>query len=101
MVTRATTQSRSGRRGRTVKFGDVTVTAPAPSATAVKHNVERSTEALERLARRFARPGVSIRARKDVPLFSLDSEDPDVMVRTMNGRTERGHMVDGSFHAID
>jgi hypothetical protein len=95
------TQSRSGKRSRKIKFGDVTVTAPAPSATMVEHNVRLSTEALERLAKRLARPGVSIRARKDVPLFSLDSDNPDVMIRTMNGRTERGHLVDGVFHATD
>ncbi|MEG3162420.1 hypothetical protein U1763_18110 [Sphingomonas sp. LB2R24] len=101
MATKAMTQSRSGQRGRKIKFGDVTVTAPAPSATMVKHNVKRSTEALERLAKRLGKPGVSIRARKNVPLFSLDSDNPDVMIRTMNGRTERGRMVDGAFHAID
>lgn len=101
MATKAMTQSRSGQRGRKIKFGDVIVTAPAPSATVVKHNVKRSSEALERLAKRLGKPGVSIRARKNVPLFSLDPDNPDVMIRTMNGRTERGHMVDGAFHAID
>lgn len=101
MGTRFMTQGRSGKRSRKIKFGDVTVTAPGPSATMVKHNVKRSTEALERLAKRLGKPGISIRARKDVPLFSLDSDNPDVMIRTMNGRTERGHMVDGVFHATD
>jgi hypothetical protein len=88
-------------RNRKVKFGDVTVTAPAPSATLVKRNVQISTQALDRLATRLGKPGVTLRKRKDVPLYSLDSDDPDVMIRTLNDKTERGHMVDGVFQAID
>ncbi len=102
MATKAMTQSRpAGTRGRKIKFGDVTITAPAPAKAMVQANVKRSTQALERLATRLGKPGVAIRARKDVPLFSLDSDNPDVMIRTLNGKTERGHMVGGAFHAID
>lgn len=102
MATRALTHSRPSRaRGRKVKFGDVTITAAAPSAKLVKQNVRLSTQALERVAQRLAKPGVSLRARKGIPLFSLDSDDPDVMIRTLDGRTERGRIVDGVFQPIE
>jgi hypothetical protein len=101
VATRAITHSRPARGGaRTVKFGDVTVTGKAPSAKLVRQNVQRSTEALERLAARLAKPGVRLRTRKGVPLFSCDSDDPDVMIRTLDGKTERGRIVDGVFRPI-
>jgi hypothetical protein len=78
----------------------VTVTGKAPSAKLVRQNVQRSTEALERLAERLAKPGVTLRARKGVPLFSCDSDDPEVMIRTLDGKTERGRIVDGVFRPI-
>lgn len=91
---------RNGTRGRRVKFGDVTITAPAPARATVMANVATSTAALSRAVERLAKPGVQLHKKKGVPLFSLDSEDPDVVIRTLNGKTERGHLVDGVFQAI-
>jgi hypothetical protein len=92
---------RGGPRGRRIKFGDVTITAPAPERAAVTANVAVSTAALGRAVDRLARPGVFLRTKKGVPLFSLDSENPDIVIRTLNGKTERGQLVDGTFQAID
>ncbi len=91
---------RRGARGRKVKFGDVTITAPAPNRAVVNANVAFSTAALSRAVERLAKPGIFLRAKKGVPLFSLDSEDPDVVIRTLDGKTERGHLVNGAFQAI-
>lgn len=98
----AKTSVRAARKARTrkIKFGDVVITAPAPRSAVVKANVAQSTEALARAAKRLSRPGVIIRAKRGVPLFSLDSEEPDIVIRTLDGKTERGHLVDGIFHAI-
>jgi translation initiation factor 2 gamma subunit (eIF-2gamma) len=84
-----------------VKFGNVTVTGEKPSAAAVKINVERSTEALERIIPRLSRPGITIRPRKDVPQFSVAEGEPGVFIRRLNGRIQRGRLVDGSFQVID
>lgn len=98
MATKAMVQGRPVRaRMRTVKFGDVTVTGPAPSAASVRESVQQSTEALERLVKVFAKPGTTIRPRRGVPLFSLDSDDPDVMIRKLDGKVERGQLVNGEF----
>ncbi|TVV74330.1 hypothetical protein FOY91_10135 [Sphingomonas solaris] len=88
-------------KARKTRFGDVTVVAPPPSAAMVQHHVKASTEALERLAKRVAKPGVRLRAKKGVPLYSLDSDNPDVMIRKLNGKTERGRFINGVFATAD
>ena len=90
-----------GIGGSKVKFGSVEIIGDKPSAAAIKHNVERSTEALERIAKKLVRPGVIIRAKKNVPRFWADENEPGVYIRKLNGRTQRGRLVDGSFRAID
>jgi hypothetical protein len=102
MATNAVIQPRARKsKSRKVRFGDVTVTAPAPSTALVQHNIKLSTQALERVAKRLAKPGVTLRAKKDVPLYSLDSDNPDVMIRKLNGKIERGAIVNGVFQAVD
>lgn len=83
----------------TTRFGSVTVTAPPPSKAMVQHNVKVSTEALERVTKRLAKAGVRLYAKKGVPLYSLDSDNPDVMIRKLNGKVERGSFVNGEFNA--
>lgn len=91
----------SNVRARKTRFGSVTIMAPSPSAAMVQHHVKASTEALERLAKRAAKPGVLLRAKKDVPLYSLDSDNPDVMIRKLNGKTERGRFINDVFEVND
>ncbi|MCP3736261.1 hypothetical protein M9979_15440 [Sphingomonas sp. RP10(2022)] len=88
-------------RAKTCKtrFGDVIVTAPPPSKAMVQHNVKVSTQALERVTKRLAKAGVRLYAKKDVPLYSLDSDNPDVMIRKLNGKVERGSFINGEFNA--
>lgn len=88
-------------RGSKVKFGSVTISGTKPSAAVVKTNVERSTKALERVTRTLAKPGVVIRAKKDVPQFSVAEGETGIFVRKLNGRTERGRLVDGTFRVLD
>jgi len=90
-----------GRGTRKVKFGNVVITSAKPDRQAVAANVERSSEALERVAKKLIRPGFFARARRDVPRFSIDSADPKLIIRELNGRTERGKLVDGQFEVVD
>ncbi|WP_298965930.1 hypothetical protein [uncultured Methylobacterium sp.] len=85
----------------TTKFGNVTVTGAAPSAESVERSVRQSSEALARLGERLAKPGIRLRPKKNVPLFWIDDDDPDLFVRRLNGRIERGRLVDGVFRVID
>lgn len=84
-----------------VKFGNVVVTTSRPESSVVAANIVRSSEALERIAKKLVNPGFSVRPRQDVPRFSVDEADPKLFVRQLNGRTERGRFVDGRFEAVD
>ena len=90
---------RHAGRPRKIKFGDVVITAPAPQKASVEANIVQSTEMLGRAVKRLSKPGVVVRRRKGIPLFSLDSENPNVVVRVLDGKTERGQLVKGEFKA--
>lgn len=90
-----------GARGSTVKFGSVTISGDKPSAGLIKKNVERSTAALERVVKRLGRPGVDIRAKKDVPQFSVAEGETGVFIRRLNGQINRGRLINGAFEVID
>jgi len=107
------TSSRSSRTGQfltvgkrstvgnaTIKFGSVTVSAAKPLAATVATNVKRSSDALERVTRTLAKPGVVICPKKDVPQFFAAEDERGVFIRRLNGRIERGRMVDGAFQVI-
>jgi len=96
------TIAKSPGKGMTkVKFGDVVVVGERPSAAAIKQSVEFSTAALERLGAVLSKPGIKLRPRKDVPLYSAAGGEPGVLIRRLNGRTERVRFVDGTFKVID
>lgn len=85
----------------TVKFGNVTISGATPSARTVTMNIERSTEALERVVKKLIKPGVVLRPKKGVPQYSVAEGETGVFVRRLNGRVERGRLVDGAFKVID
>jgi hypothetical protein len=93
--------AKGSARGSKVKFGGVTVSGVKPSAASVRVNVERSTQALERVSKSLARSGVTLRAKKDVPQFSVAEGERGIFIRRLNGRVERGRMVNGQFMVID
>lgn len=84
-----------------VKFGQVIVQGPKPSRAAVAENVKRGSESLKRAVLAVTRPGVSLRTKKGVPQFFVDPSEPGIYHRRLNGRDERGHLVDGDFVVID
>jgi hypothetical protein len=87
---------------RTTKFGNVTVTAPAPSEEQIARSVAASTRALEGLVRAFEKlPGIDLPRQKDVPLFWADDDDPTIIIRELNGKIDRGRLVDGKYKPFD
>ncbi|MTV36823.1 hypothetical protein [Duganella radicis] len=70
---------------KTVKFGSVTVTAPAPSAEEVEHNVREGQKALARALRRMLRAGVNLPQPPNVPYFHADPDIPGRIIRKLNG----------------
>ncbi len=90
----------SAKPGPRVRFGSVEVTGYAPAAADVERNILESREALARLGEQLVTPGVKLRRPKGVPFYGVDPDRPDVIIRTIDGRTERGVIVDGHFQAV-
>jgi hypothetical protein len=42
-------------------------------------------------------PGVKLPRGKGVPIYRADPNDPTILIRELNGRDERGTLVDGEF----
>jgi hypothetical protein len=83
-----------------IRFGAVTISAKKLDAKDVKTNVMAGQAALERVAKKLSRPGVTLRVKKDVPLFFADENQPDILVRRLNGRVERGTFKNGQFEVV-
>jgi hypothetical protein len=87
----------SVKRGHLVTFGAVTVTATRPHPDIVSKNVLAGQSALERVAKKLAKPGVTIRSAKGVPLYYVDENHPKVIVRELDGKREQGALRNGKF----
>ena len=48
---------------------------------------------------RLTRPGIRLRPKRGIPLFQVDENDPDILIRDLNGKRERGVFQDGEFKA--
>ncbi len=84
-----------------ISIGNLTLVVPRPTKTEVQENVRRSTEALARALVRLTRPGIRLRPKRGIPLFQVDENDPDVFIRDLDGRRERGRFQDGEFKVSD
>ena len=84
-----------------VTFGDVTVYGPAPDPEQVRHNIETSHEALGRALTGLIKPGFRLRAKRDVPLYHVDENNPRRFIRRLNGKTESGILENGEFKVIE
>ncbi|MRW90485.1 hypothetical protein GJ699_10855 [Duganella sp. FT80W] len=88
-----------GPQLKTVKFGSVTVTGPAPSAEEVQRNVVEAQKSLARALRRMLRPGIDLPQPPDIPFFHADPDIPGRIIRKLNGVIESGTIVNGKFRA--
>lgn len=84
-----------------ISIGNLTLVVPRPTKTEVQENVRRSTEALGRALVRLTRPGIRLRPKRGIPLFQVDENDPDVFIRDLDGKRDRGRFQDGEFKVSD
>lgn len=85
-----------------VTFGEVTARVPAPSADAVRRNVQASSAALKGLVDAFTNPSrTRLGKTKDVPFFHADPDQPGRLIRKLNGRRERGFLRNGVFEVTE
>lgn len=99
-IIRESADKTTRRKLRRVKFGDVVVYGEEPDPESVRQSVEQSTEALRALLHAITTPGIKLQEKKDVPLFHATAE-PGVIVRKLNGRIEKGRIVNGEFKPLE
>ena len=93
----AKTSAKPSRKRRTVTFGWVKLRDAAPPPEEIARNIASGNSALSRAANAFARPGVKLPRAKNVPLYRADAENPRILIRELDGRSERVTLVDGEF----
>lgn len=86
-----------GDAPKIVRFGSVEVSNNAPGRHVIEANIKAGADALRRAKDVFTTPGVQLIARAGVPRFRVDPAEPRVIIRELDGRTERGRIVHGSF----
>ena len=92
--------ARSGVAKQRISIGNLTLVVPRPTKAQAQESVRQSTEALTRALTRLTRPGIRIRPKRGIPLFQVDENDPDVLIRDLDGKRERGTLQDGEFKVI-
>ena len=90
------TTAKTHRRVR-VRIGGGFVFSQKASPEERKRGVQQSNTALERLSITLATPGVRLPRRRNVPLYSADPENSGLLIRKLNGKTERGVLEGGVF----
>ncbi|MFP3562930.1 hypothetical protein SB772_01475 [Paraburkholderia sp. SIMBA_030] len=83
----------------TVTFGEVSVRVTQPTEEAVQKGVKASVKVIRDLGKRLLTPGVEIKQANDIPVFTADPQNPNRVVRQLNGRSEVGHFIRGKFRA--
>jgi hypothetical protein len=89
------------RKRARIKIGGVVVAGDKASALELKRSVALSSDMLGRLASKVAKRGVRLHAGKDVPLYSVDPDRPDRLVRKLNGKVDRGVLENGVFKVVE
>ena len=64
-------------------------------------NVKAGRDALGRAKEVFTTAGVKLQLREGIPTFRADSTNPQVLIREIAGRVERGRIVNGAFIPVD
>jgi len=83
-----------------VSYGEVSVMVRTPTNSQVEKSVKASSALIMRLGRKLASPGVQLQNAKNIPLFTADHHDPNVVVRDLNGVRKRGRFVGGVFKPL-
>lgn len=82
---------------KTVRFGLVTVTDEAPSDAVVKVGIRQGNAGLDRALTAIVTPGVKLKLKAGVPLYAADPKDPNLLIRQLGGKSERGRFESGKF----
>ena len=82
-----------------VTVGSVTVSVTKPTEAMIKKNRVASGAALSRAMKEIIKPGVKLNPANGVPLYQADPDNPDLIIRKLNGKLEKGSFIAGKFKA--
>lgn len=85
---------------RTLSFGSITLTAGFVEEAELDRNIGVSQQAMKKIKARLIKPGVKLRASQTIPLFRADPANPGHVIRTLNGKRERGVFEGGTFKVL-
>ena len=97
--TKVVVRSGNGKIRSTYSFGGA-VLRTDKSGKVSNETIAQSHKAMRELVGRLMKPGVRLPDRKGIPKFYADEADPDLVVRELDGKRERGRFEDGSFKAV-
>lgn len=84
-----------------VVFGDVRLLTPRKTnAAQVRRNIRAGQLGLARAKDLIIKPGVTLEVVKGVPLYHADPDQPDLLVREIDGKRDRGKFVNGRFRKV-
>ncbi len=61
----------------------------------------RAAPRRSRVIEHLVKPGVVIGRKKDVPRYAVAEGEPGAFIRRLNGRKDRGRLVNGTFKVIE
>ncbi|WP_156798921.1 hypothetical protein [Gemmatimonas aurantiaca] len=82
-----------------IKVGDVTITTERAHESVRRQNVARGQQALRRAADGIRTVGVTISETPGIPLYRVDPQDPDRVIRQTGNKVESGQFLNGVFRA--
>lgn len=71
----------------------------SPTQEDIRHSVTKSKKAFSALVKGLEHPRIKLDVRRNVPLFFADPDTPGIIIRKLNGKTQRGTMHGDRFVA--
>jgi hypothetical protein len=91
----------SAKTLKTLSFGSITVRLPQVSETELKRNIAAGQKAMKRASGRLIKSGITLPAAKGVPMFQADADDPDIIIRILDGKKQSGRFIGNKFKASE
>ena len=83
-----------------VTCGSVTIRTERPTPETIKKNILDGQMALARGLEAFKTKGVKLNVSKGIPLFQASPNNPQLLLRNIDGKIDQGIFKNGQFRVI-
>ena len=84
----------------TVTFGSVTIRIEPADPEVIKKNIIEGQKAFARALEAFKTKGVKLNAPKGTALYQANPNNPNLLIRNIDGKTDQGVFENGQFRVI-